>query len=229
MTDENARLIYLPLGGAGEVGMNAYVYGYGPPDAERLVLVDIGVTFPNMDTTPGVDLIFPDLSWLIERKDRLEAIVITHGHEDHIGALGHFWGQLGAPIYARRFTSALALRKMEEQGQPIHDLHVCHPWPEERQAGPFRISFLPVSHSIPESSGVILDTPAGRIVHTGDFKLDGSPVVGEAFDPDLWKERRKTTLQRLDLHVSATKIRVRDTGYVLEGILTGWVGYTDAR
>ena len=188
MTDDKSRLIYLPLGGAGEVGMNAYVYGYGPPDRERLVLVDLGVTFPNMDTTPGVDLIFPDLSWLIERKDRLEAIVITHGHEDHIGALGHFWAELEAPVYARRFTSALALRKMEEQGQPVHDLHVAHPWPEERQAGPFRISFLPVSHSIPESSAVVLDTPVGRIVHTGDFKLDGSPVVGEPFDPELWSK-----------------------------------------
>ncbi|KPQ08988.1 MAG: ribonuclease J [Rhodobacteraceae bacterium HLUCCA09] len=186
MNDSTARLIYLPLGGAGEVGMNAYVYGYGPPGAERLVLVDLGVTFPNMDTTPGVDLIFPDLAWLIERKDRLEAIVITHGHEDHIGALAHFWGQLEAPIYARRFTAALALRKMEEQGQPIHDLHVTHPWPEEREAGPFRIAFVPVSHSIPESSAIVLDTPAGRVVHTGDFKLDGSPVVGEPFDPDLW-------------------------------------------
>jgi ribonuclease J len=186
MTSDNARLIYLPLGGAGEVGMNAYVYGYGPPDAERLVLVDLGVTFPNMDTTPGVDLIFPDMSWLIARKDRLEAIVITHGHEDHIGALGHFWADLGVPIVARRFTAALALRKLEEQGQPAHDLHVAHPFPEEREAGPFRISFLPISHSIPESSAVILDTPAGRVVHTGDFKLDGNPVVGEPFDPELW-------------------------------------------
>ncbi|MEM6741676.1 MAG: ribonuclease J, partial [Pseudomonadota bacterium] len=181
MTDPNARLIYLPLGGAGEVGMNAYVYGYGPPDAERLVLVDLGVTFPNMDATPGVDLIFPDLSWLVERRDRLDAIVITHGHEDHIGALGHFWAELQAPVYARRFTAALALRKLEEQGQPASALHVAHPFPEEIEAGPFRLSFLPVSHSIPESSAILLDTPAGRIVHTGDFKLDGNPVVGEPF------------------------------------------------
>jgi len=186
MTDPNARLIYLPLGGAGEVGMNAYVYGYGAPGKERLVLVDLGVTFPNMDTSPGVDLIFPDLSWLIERRERLEAIVITHGHEDHIGALGHFWGELHAPVYARRFTAALALRKLEEQGQPASALHVAHPFPEVIQAGPFRLSFLPVSHSIPESSALIIDTPAGRIVHTGDFKLDGSPVVGEPFDPALW-------------------------------------------
>ncbi len=166
--------------------MNAYVYGYGAPDKERLVLVDLGVTFPNMDTSPGVDLILPDMSWLIERRDRLEAIVITHGHEDHIGALGHFWGELQAPVYARRFTAALALRKLEEQGQPASALHVAHPFPEEIEAGPFRLSFLPVSHSIPESSALIIDTPAGRVVHTGDFKLDGNPVVGEPFDPALW-------------------------------------------
>ena len=188
MTDPNARLIYLPLGGAGEVGMNAYVYGYGAPGKERLVLVDLGVTFPNMDTTPGVDLIFPDMTWLIERRERLEAIVITHGHEDHIGALGHFWAELNVPVYARRFTAALALRKLEEQGQPVGALHVAHPYPEVVQAGPFRLSFLPVSHSIPESSAVIIDTPAGRIVHTGDLKLDGNPVVGEPFDPALWSE-----------------------------------------
>ncbi|MEM1432176.1 MAG: ribonuclease J, partial [Pseudomonadota bacterium] len=186
MTDSNARLIYLPLGGAGEVGMNAYVYGYGAPGEERLILVDLGVTFPNMDTSPGVDLIFPDMAWLIERRDRLDAIVITHGHEDHIGALGHYWGELQAPVYARRFTAALALRKLEEQGQPASALHVAHPFPEVIEAGPFKLSFLPVSHSIPESSCVILDTPAGRIVHTGDFKLDGNPVVGEPFDPALW-------------------------------------------
>ncbi|MEL6206356.1 MAG: ribonuclease J, partial [Pseudomonadota bacterium] len=186
MSDRPDRLIYLPLGGAGEVGMNAYVYGYGPRDQERLILVDLGVTFPNMDTTPGVDLIFPDMGWLIDRADRLEAIVITHAHEDHVGALGHFWGELGAPIFCRRFTGAIARRKLEEQGHTLEGLKIVDPFPEEMAAGPFRISFLPVSHSIPESSAIVIDTPAGRIVHTGDFKLDGSPVVGEPFDPELW-------------------------------------------
>ena len=94
------RLIYLPLGGAGEIGMNAYVYGYGPKDKERLIVVDLGVTFPDMDGTPGVDLIFPDISWLEERRNQIEAIFITHAHEDHVGAVGHLWEKLGAPIYA---------------------------------------------------------------------------------------------------------------------------------
>jgi ribonuclease J len=168
--------------------MNCYVYGYGPEGAERYILVDLGVTFPDMDTTPGVDLIFPDVTWLEARADRLEAIFITHGHEDHVGALGHLWGRLKAPVYARPFTANLARRKMEEAGHDPEALRLAGPWPEMVEAGPFRVAFLPVSHSIPESSGLVIDSPAGRVVHTGDFKIDTSPVVGEAFDRDLWGE-----------------------------------------
>ncbi len=112
------KLIYLPLGGAGEIGMNAYVYGYGKEGKERLILVDLGVTFSDMETSPGVDLIFPDMTWLIENKDRLEAVFITHGHEDHVGAVGHFWEALGVPVYARVFTAALARYKMKDRGAP---------------------------------------------------------------------------------------------------------------
>ena len=192
------RLIYLPLGGAGEVGMNAYVFGYGPEGRERLILVDLGVTFPDMDTTPGVDLILPDIAWLAERKDRLEAIFITHAHEDHVGALGHLWPQLKAPAFARRFTSAIARMKLEEQGQDPAAVTTVGAYPEVVKAGPFKVSFLPVSHSIPESAGLVIDTPAGRVVHTGDFKLDGKPLVGEPFDAKLWhgvaKERKVKVL-----------------------------------
>ena len=102
------RLIYLPLGGAGEIGMNAYVYGYGPQDAERLIVVDLGVTFPDMDTTPGVDLILPDITWLKERKEMIAGIFITHAHEDHVGAVAHTYEQLGAPIYAKLDTDLAA-------------------------------------------------------------------------------------------------------------------------
>ena len=182
MTD---RLIYLPLGGAGEIGMNAYVYGYGPEDRERLIVVDLGVAFPDMDTTPGVDLIMADISWLAERADRIEAIFITHAHEDHIGALAHLWPRLNAPIYARRFTAALARLKMEEAGHAPQTVTTVEPRPEVVEAGPFRVQFVPVSHSIPESAGLVIDTPAGRIFHSGDFKLDPSPVVGEGWDDAL--------------------------------------------
>ena len=184
MTDE--RLIYLPLGGAGEVGMNAYVYGWGAPGKERLILVDLGVTFPDMDTTPGVDLILPDVTWLEERRDRLEGILITHAHEDHVGALGHLYSRLGVPVFARTFTGHIARRKLEEHGNDPDVVEVVGPWPEVTELGPFKVGFLPVSHSIPESSGLVIDTPAGRLVHTGDFKLDAAPLVGEAWDPDLW-------------------------------------------
>jgi ribonuclease J len=180
------RLIYLPLGGAGEVGMNAYLYGYGPEGRERFVLVDLGVTFPDMDGTPGVDLILPDLTWLIERRDRLDGIIITHAHEDHVGALGHLWGKLRAPIYARNFTARIAKLKLEEHGHPIDQIKIVAARPETVQIGPFAVQFVPISHSIPETSVMILDTPAGRVVHAADFKLDQNPVVGEAFDPDLF-------------------------------------------
>ena len=182
------RLIYLPLGGAGEIGMNAYVYGYGREGAERLIVVDLGVSFPDMDGTPGVDLILPDITWLIAQKHRIEAIFITHAHEDHVGALGHLWGDLGAPVYARRFTANIAQRKMVERGHPQRVVSTIEAWPENVEKGPFKVGFLPISHSIPESSGLVIDTPQGRLLHTGDFKLDETPLVGEAFDPQLWAD-----------------------------------------
>jgi len=191
------RLIYLPLGGAGEIGMNAYVYGVGPPDKERLILVDLGVTFPDMDTTPGVDLILPDMSWLIERSDRLEAIFITHAHEDHVGAVAHFFRRLGTPVYARAFTANIARRKMEEHGHPPEAVRIVSPWPEKVQAGPFSVGFLPISHSIPESASLVIDSGHGRLIHSGDFKLDPTPMVGEAFDPDLWGEVCKDGVRAL--------------------------------
>lgn len=191
------RLTYLALGGAGEIGMNAYVYGYGAPGRERYILVDLGVTFPDMDGTPGVDLIFPDIAWLEERRDQLEAVFITHAHEDHVGAVAHYYDQLGAPIYARAFTANIARRKMDEHGHPEKAVRTVSPWPETTEAGPFTVGFAPISHSIPESSGLVIDTPAGRIVHSGDFKIDMDPVVGEAFDEAMWAEIAKPGVKAL--------------------------------
>ena len=182
------RLIYLPLGGAGEIGMNAYLYGYGPAGRERLILVDLGVTFGDMDGSPGIDLIMPDLRWLEENRDRLEAIFITHGHEDHVGALGLLWHKLQKPVYCRQFTGALARMKLEEAGVPSDAVRIVGARPEVVQTGPFTVQFVPISHSIPESAALLIDTPAGRILHSGDFKLDGTPVVGEPFDPIQWHQ-----------------------------------------
>ena len=187
------RLIYLPLGGAGEIGMNCYVYGYGLPGKERLILVDLGVAFPDMDSSPGVDLIMPDISWLEARLDRLEAIFITHAHEDHIGALGHLWPKLQKKIYCRRFTAVIGRLKLDEAGLPLDAITVVEPRPQTVEVGPFKVQFVPVSHSIPESSALVIDTPAGRILHSGDFKIDHDPVVGEAWDDarfaDIVRER----------------------------------------
>ena len=181
------RLIYLPLGGAGEIGMNCYVYGYGTPGKERLILVDMGVTFPDMDGAPGVEVILPDIGWLEERADRLEAIFITHAHEDHIGALGLLWPKLKKKVYARRFTAAIGRLKLEEEGLPLDAITTVEARPAVVEAGPFRVQFVPVAHSIPESAALVIDTPAGRIVHSGDFKLDRSPVVGEPWDDAAWE------------------------------------------
>ena len=185
------RLIYLPLGGAGEIGMNCYVYGYGKPGKERLIVVDMGVTFPDMDGTPGVDLILPDITWLEKRADRIEAIFITHAHEDHLGALPHQWEKLRAQVHARAFTANLARQKLTDQGLPVDIVQTASAWPEQIQAGPFTVSFLPVSHSIPESSSLVIDSPEGRVIHTADFKIDETPVVGEPFDEALWREAAK--------------------------------------
>lgn len=191
------RLIYLPLGGAGEIGMNCYVYGYGKPGQERLIVVDIGVTFPDMDTSPGVDIIFADITWLKENKHRIEALFITHAHEDHVGAVGHTFESLGVPIYARAFTANIARGKLAEYGVEGQVVRTASKWPETVNVGPFTVGFLPISHSIPESSALVIDTPAGRVIHTGDFKLDTTPLVGEPWDPALWAEVSKPGVKAL--------------------------------
>lgn len=191
------RLIYLPLGGAGEIGMNAYVYGYGKPGKERLIVVDLGVAFPDMDGSPGVDLILPDITWLKERRDRIEAVFVTHAHEDHVGAVAHYYDALRAPIYARKFTANIARRKMNEHGHPNDAVTTAGVWPEQVTVGPFTVGFLPISHSIPESSAMVIDTPEGRVIHSGDFKIDLTPGVGEPFDPGLWAEVCKDGIKAL--------------------------------
>lgn len=193
-----SRLIYLPLGGAGEIGMNCYLYGYGPQGDERFILVDVGVSFPDMDGTPGVDLILPDIAWITERVDRLDGIFITHAHEDHVGALGHLYRHFPkVPVYARPFTAAIATRKMEEAGQDPAMVQVAPVWPATVQAGPFTVGFAPTSHSIPEASALVIDSPEGRVVHSGDFKIDPNPRVGEAFDPEMWEEIGKSGVRAL--------------------------------
>jgi ribonuclease J len=174
---QNETLVFCPLGGLGEIGMNAALYGFGPERARKWILVDCGVTFAGPEA-PGVDLIYPDLSFIAERKKDLLAILITHAHEDHIGALAALWPQLRAPVYCTRFAAGLLeTRKLQEPGAPKIPIHVAVPGVEYK-FGPFTVEYLKMAHSIPESCGLAIRSPAGLVVHTGDWKLDDTPHVG---------------------------------------------------
>ena len=175
MQDE---LVFLALGGLGEIGMNAYLYGIGPPDARKWLLVDLGITFPEGEDDPGVDVIFPDLRFIEEEKSALQGIVITHAHEDHIGAVIDLWPRLGVPVYATPFTAGMLKAKLAEHGGrlpvPIREV----PLNGRFDVGPFDIELIEMSHSIPESSALAIRTPLGVVLHTGDWKLDPTPTVG---------------------------------------------------
>jgi ribonuclease J len=176
------ELVFLPLGGSGEIGMNLNAYGYGPPDARKWIIVDIGVTFGREDTTPGVDLILPDPSYLEEHKDDILAIVLTHAHEDHIGAIGWLWPRLPAPVYATPFTAALVREKLRERGLLERVQLTEIPLKGKLTLGPFDIDFVTLTHSIPEPNGLAIRTPLGLVWHTGDWKIDPDPLIGETTD-----------------------------------------------
>jgi ribonuclease J len=171
------HIVFCPLGGLGEIGMNAALYGFGPERARKWIMVDCGITFAGPEA-PGVDIVLPDVSFIEERRKDLLAILITHAHEDHIGALASLWPKLRAPVYCTRFAAGLiATRKLQEPGAPKVPLHVVAPG-ALLQLGPFSVEFIKVAHSIPESCGLAIRTPAGLVVHTGDWKIDDTPHVG---------------------------------------------------
>ncbi|MBQ1499417.1 MAG: ribonuclease J [Sphingomonas sp.] len=174
MTPEN-ELLFLALGGSGEIGMNVNLYGC----QGKWLMVDCGITFGSPDY-PGIDVILPDLQFIEERIDDLLGIVLTHGHEDHIGALPYLAADLGVPLYATPFTAGLIRGKLEEEGiEEKVELNVVD---EEGpfNLGPFRITYTPLAHSIPEGNAVLIETPHGRVFHTGDWKLDDAPALGGA-------------------------------------------------
>jgi ribonuclease J len=177
------ELVFLPLGGSGEIGMNLNAYGFGPPDDRQWIIVDIGVTFGGQDS-PGVELILPDPSFLEAERHNLLGIILTHAHEDHIGALGWLWPRLKAPVYATPFTAALVREKLKERG--IIDKVTLHETPLKGRftLGPFDIEYVTLTHSIPEPNGLAIRTPLGLIWHTGDWKLDPHPLIGETTDED---------------------------------------------
>jgi ribonuclease J len=177
MTSRQDELIFLPLGGLGEIGMNASLYGFGSGKKKKWILVDCGVTFGD-DSLPGIDLVLPDLSFIEERKEDLVGIIITHAHEDHIGAIAELWPRLRAPVFMTQFAAdLLATRRLGEPGAPKVPVTVVQQG-GRIDLGPFNVQFVPVSHSIPESNSLAIRTPLGMVVHTGDWKLDATPFIG---------------------------------------------------
>jgi ribonuclease J len=173
------ELVFLPLGGSGEIGMNMNLFGFGKPRARKWIMVDCGVTFGDA-TTPGIELIAPDHAFIVERRRDLLALILTHGHEDHIGAVAHLAPDLQCPVYATPFTAALVRRKLQETGAEI-DLRVV-PLGARLELGPFDVEFITLTHSIPEPNGLAIRTPLGLVLHTGDWKIDRSPTLGPLTD-----------------------------------------------
>lgn len=175
------ELVFLPLGGAGEIGMNLNLYGFGPANDRRWIMVDLGVTFGD-ERTPGVDLIMPDPSFIEERSDELLGLVLTHAHEDHIGAVAHLWPRLRCPVYATPFTAALVRAKLIDAGIESEVPMNIVPLGGRISLGPFDIEFVTLTHSIPEPNALAIRTPLGLVMHTGDWKIDPEPLVGGDMD-----------------------------------------------
>ncbi|MET4808024.1 ribonuclease J [Limibacillus sp. MBR-115] len=174
---EKEALYFLPLGGTGEIGMNLNLYGH---DGAWL-MVDLGVTFGD-ERVPGVDLVMPDPAFIEARRKDLVGLILTHAHEDHLGAVPYLWDRLGCPVYATAFTASLLRRKLEEVGLlgkvPIHEVDLSGSF----SVGPFEIELVTLTHSIPEPNALIIKTPMGTVLHTGDWKLDPEPLLGDNFD-----------------------------------------------
>jgi ribonuclease J len=226
------ELVLLPLGGAGEIGMNFNAYGFGPPDERKWIVVDCGVLFGRETTTPGIDLIMPDIRFLAGQRENVLAMVLTHAHEDHIGAIPHLLPMLRCPIYATPFTARLIDMKLEEAGQRDRTRRVK--LGGHLDIGPFAIDFVSITHSIPEPNALAIRTPLGTVVHTGDWKIDPNPMVGEttninAFmklgDEGVLATVCDSTNALVQGH-SGSEARVRQALSALIGSLTGRVAVT---
>jgi len=181
------QLIFCPLGGSGEIGMNMNLFSYGKPDNQKWLIVDIGVTFAD-DTLPGIDLIYPDPGFIIDKKDDLLGIILTHAHEDHIGAIAHIWPQLKCNIYATPFTSVLIKEKFKEKKIEIGNNLKIVELNGTVKLGPFKIEFVTLTHSILEPNGLSIETPVGTILHTGDWKCDPNPLIGNTINEKKLKQ-----------------------------------------
>jgi ribonuclease J len=177
MPAPHEELVFLPLGGAGEIGMNLNLYGY----AGKWLMVDLGITFGD-DSTPGIDVVMPDPAFIVEHREALVGLVLTHAHEDHLGAVPDLWPQLRCPVYATPFAASVLRRKLTEAGivdaVPITEVALGSRF----SLGPFDLELVTMTHSIPEPNALAIRTPAGTVLHTGDWKIDPAPLIGEVTD-----------------------------------------------
>ncbi|HEY5278316.1 MAG TPA: ribonuclease J [Pseudolabrys sp.] len=182
MAGSAQELVFAPLGGVGEIGMNLSIYGFGPPNKRQWLAVDVGVSFAAEEHLPGVDLILPDIRFLVAERKNLAGIVITHAHEDHFGALLELWPRLKVPVYATPFTAALLdAKRRGEPGAPEIPVTVV-PVGSRFRVGPFDVDLVTMAHSIPEANALIIRTPGGTVLHTGDWKIDPTPILGDRTD-----------------------------------------------
>ncbi len=181
------ELIFCPLGGSGEIGMNMNLYSYGDEDNQKWIIVDMGVTFAD-DSIPGIDLIYPDPGFILDKKNDLLGIVLTHAHEDHIGAVAHIWPSLNCKIFATPFTAILIKEKFKEKKIDISKNLQIVQLNGKINLGPFEIDFITLTHSILEPNGLSITTPAGVILHTGDWKIDPNPLIGNKIDQEKLKK-----------------------------------------
>ena len=180
-TPATSELVFLPLGGIGEIGLNVYLYGIGPAEDRAWLMIDCGITFPG-NNEPGVDVVLPDLRFIEEERKSLAGILITHAHEDHIGAVAEMWPRLRAPVYASKFAARLLKGKLQEYSHGSEVPIVEMVQGSRFNIGPFDVDLVTMAHSIPECSAVFLRTPAGNVLHTGDWKFDDTPAYGDPSD-----------------------------------------------
>lgn len=181
------ELVFVPLGGVGEIGMNLALYGFGPESQRQWIMVDCGVTFPGPDL-PGVDLVLPDIGFLAKERKNLKGIIITHAHEDHYGGLSQLWPGLNVPVYASGFTAGMLEAKRDMDGDR-YEIPVTNFKAGDRiNLGPFEIEAIAVNHSIPEPMSLAITTPLGTVIHTGDWKIDASPSLGPLTDEKRFRE-----------------------------------------
>ena len=187
MSNKKEELLFCPLGGSGEIGMNMNLFSYGKPEAQKWIIVDIGVTFAD-DSIPGIDLIYPDPGFIIDKKKDLLGIVLTHAQEDHIGAIANIWPKLKCKMYATPFTAVLIKEKFKEKKIDIGKNLKIVDLNGNIKLGPFKIEFITLTHSILEPNGLLIETPAGIVLHTGDWKVDPNPLIGNKIDQTKLKE-----------------------------------------